>query len=86
MCVQRDRLTVKDLPQEFLYRDVEKNPNELSASSFRKAKEMFEQHHLATALRRHHGIMNCVTAEIGMFRDNLYIRLEPPKINYHRFR
>ena len=86
VCVQSDRLTVKDLPQEFLYRDVEKTPNELSASSFREAKEIFERHHLTTAVRRHQGIINCVTAEIGMFRENLDIRLEQSKINYRRFR
>jgi two-component system nitrogen regulation response regulator NtrX len=86
VCARRSCLTVRDLPQELMDRDVTENPNELSASSFREAKEMFERRYLCAALRRHHGVISRVATDIGMSRKNLYMRLETLEINYDRFR
>ena len=86
VCARRSCLTVRDLPQELMDRDVAEHPNELSASSFREAKEMFERRYLSAALRRHHGVISRVATDIGMSRKNLYMRLETLDIDYERFR
>ena len=86
VCARRNCLTVRDLPQKLLDRDATENPNELSASSFREAKEMFERRYLSAALRRHHGVISRVATDIGMSRKNLYMRLETLDIDYDRFR